>query len=520
MSRVTDDRVTPVSLWQPQAADILFLVIVLLALRLGQSALLNDPGTPWHIRVGQDVWRHGPPTTDTYSYTRGGEHWVSQSWLFDAVLVVIYEHWSWNGVVVASAIMLGWVYRFLFRLVLDAPANIAWSAALTLLAAACGAGHWLARPHLVSLLLLVLTFRWCIAFHRSGSVVVWAVPLLMVLWCNVHGAFLAGFVVIACSLVGQIVSPPSAGSVWKRIVVFALVLCVAVAATLLNPYGVGLHAHLGDLLFSSGVRDLIDEWRAPDFQAADARPLEMLLLLAFALFAVGATRLDYFSLLHFIVWIHFALLAVRQVAFAGIIAAPVLAELTGGVWLALRARWNVGFADRWVEELDRRAREWAAEERTARWPLWSIAISVALFGATALNVQVPALGIGTAAPSSARWPWAAMAKLNSEPPSGRLFNDLNWGGFVILNADPPREVFADDRFELYGREFIKQYLDALQYGPGWKKLLEQYDFEFALIRPDVPLARILSESSDWSILHRDGTALLLRRREAIRVTER
>lgn len=504
--------------WQPTAADTIFLVIVLLALRLGQSALLNDPGTPWHIQVGLDVWKSGPPHVDTYSYTRAGESWLSQSWLFDCGLCVLYGRWSWDGIVVASAIVLGWVYRSLFRLVLDAPANVAWAGGLTVLAAACGAGHWLVRPHLLSLGFVVLTVRGCMMYHRTGSRVVWLIPPVMALWCNVHGAFLAGLVILACSLVGQIFTPPRDPQWRKRVVGFSLVLGASLLATLVNPYGTKLHAHLGDLLFSSGVRDLIDEWRAPDFQAADARPLEILLLLLIVLLAVAYHRIAPFSLVHLVAWIHFALLAVRQVAFFGLVAAPVLGELSAGCWPAIRERFGLGFADRWVEEVGRRSEEWAAQERTARWPVYSILISALLFGCVAVGIKVPPLGIGTAHLSPTRWPLTAMDRLNNEPADGPLFNDLNWGGFVILNSRPRRPVFADDRFELYGRKFIREYLDALQYGPSWKELLAQYEFEFVLIRSELPLARVLAESNEWEVLHQDGTAILLKRRNSVRLT--
>jgi hypothetical protein len=400
------------------------------------------------------------------------------------------------------------------------PANIAWSAGLTLLAAACGANHWLARPHLVSLFFFVLTYGWCIRYYRDGDRSAWWIPVVMAVWCNVHGAFLGGLIVIGCSLVGQILSVPR-DVVWrKRILGFSLMFVLSILATLVNPYGPKLHMHLIDLLFSSGVRDLIDEWRAPDFQAADARPLELMLLLGIVLLAVGQRRVTVFSLIHWIVWIHYALVAVRQVAFAAVVVAPVLGELTVDLWPSLRDRFGLGWAGRWIEEIGRRASEWAATERGARWPVWSLVGSAMLLGITAVGASLPAFGIGMARLSPERWPIAAVDALNFEPSYGPVFNDLNWGGYLILQADPPRAVFADDRFELYGRRFIQDYLAALQYGPAWQELLRQYEFEFVLIRPDVPLARVLAESTDWNTVHRDATAVLYRRGPAVRLTSR
>jgi hypothetical protein len=517
MPGVTDDLNARPVWYLPTVADMVFLVVVVVALRLGQTALLNDPGTSWHVKVGLDVWKSGPPRVDTYSYTRGGEPWVSQAWLCDAAMAVLYRAWSWNGIVVASAIVLGLAYWSLFRFVLAAPANIAWAAGLTILAAGCGSAHWLARSHLVSLWFMVLTFRWCVEFHRSGTRAIWAVPVLMAVWSNVHGAFIAGLVVVGCSLVGQIFSVPRDLQWQRRVKGFVFVLVASVAATFVNPYGWKLHAHLGDLLFSSCVRDLIDEWRAPDFQSTESRPLEAMLLLSIVLLAVGRRRIQVFLLLHLIVWIHFALLAVRQVAFAAVIAVPVLAELTIELWPALRDQFGLGTRFRWVEDFGRRAGEWATLERAARWAVWTGVFAAAFVALTAVGISVPALGVGSARFSAARWPIAAVDRLNGEPVEGRLFHDLNWGGYLILHTDPPRPVFTDDRFELYGRPFLEQYLDALQYGAGWDELDDRYQFELVLIRPDVPLARALGESPAWEVLHADRVAILFRRRPAQRL---
>ncbi len=514
---VTDDSGSHVAWYQPSVADLIFLAVVFLALQLGQTELLNDPGTGWHIQVGRAVWQSGPPHVDSFSFTRNGTPWISQHWLCDALFSWLYDAASWNGLVIASALVLGWVYRSLFRVILASGANVAWAAVLTMLAAGCAAPHWLARPHLLSLWFLVLTFHWCCEYFRSGSRIIWLAAPLFALWCNVHGGFLAGLIVIGCSLMGQVLSGPRDDQWRRRLAGFAAVLAVAVAATLANPYGWHLHTHLGKLLFTSQVRDLIDEWRSPDFQLAESRPLEVLLLLTLVLLAIARRRVDLFSLLHIVVWIHFSLSAVRQVAFAALIVTPLLAGLTPELGIALRERFAPGGWFRWIESLGARARAWTESERAAHWPVWPVAASVLLVLAISFGFRVPALGIGTARLSPVRWPIAAVERLNEEPSTGPLFHDLNWGGYLLLATDPLRPVFADDRFELYGREFLVEYLEALQNGPAWKRLLERYEFEHVLIRPDLPLARKLRESPDWEAIHADPIAVLFQKRSSMRL---
>src|SRR5206468_2353145 len=116
---------------------------------------------------------------------------------------------------------------------------------------------------------------------------------------------------------------------------------------------------------------------------------------------------------------------------------------------------------------------------------------------------LPGLGIGLATLSTSRWPVAAVQRLAEEPNEQPLFHDLNWGGYLILNSEPRRAVFADDRFELYGREFLLEYMDALQYGRSWPKLLERYEFGHVLVGPETPLARVLRESPDWEVVFED-----------------
>jgi hypothetical protein len=507
---VTDDRDRRPAWYVPSVADLVFVVVALVALRRG-SDLLNDPGTPWHIRVGQHVLESGPPHTDTFSFTRAGEPWLSQAWLCDAVLAWLYDRWSWNGVVVAAVLVLAWTYRELFRAALGGGSNVAWSVALTLLAAAAGASHWLVRSHLVSLLFFLCTLRWCLAYHRTGSRWVWAIPPLVALWSNVHGGFLAGLIVVGCSIVGHALTGPRDATYRRRLFGLAAVLVLASIATLVNPYGWTLHAHLRGILITTNIRDLIDEWRAPDFQSPDARPFELLLLWTLIFLATGWRRISWFSLIHLVVWFHFAIGAVRQVAFAAIAAVIVLAELTPDWWRALRDQFGLSGSPAWFDRLASRVDEWTVEERSAQWPVWSCAVSFLLVAATLLRMSVPALGIGMARPSESRWPIAAVAELAREPATAPLFHDLNWGGYLILHTDRP--VFIDDRFELYRRDFLVAYLDALQAGPAWSALDSRYRFQHALIRPDVPLARMLRESADWEVAYEDTTAVLLRRKQ-------
>ena len=40
-----------------------------------------DPGSLWHIKVGDIILNQGMPQTDPFSYTFEGQKWVPQQWV-------------------------------------------------------------------------------------------------------------------------------------------------------------------------------------------------------------------------------------------------------------------------------------------------------------------------------------------------------------------------------------------------------------------------------------------------------
>src|SRR5262249_53930608 len=80
--------------------------------------------------------------------------------------------------------------------------------------------------------------------------------------------------------------------------------------------------------------------------------------------------------------------------------------------------------------------------------------------------------------------------------------------------DPPRPAFVDDRFELFGRGAILEYIDALQGGPGWDVLRDRERIDLVWVRPDRGLAQRLAQDPRWRVLHRDPVSVLFKRADS------
>jgi hypothetical protein len=107
-----------------------------------------------------------------------------------------------------------------------------------------------------------------------------------------------------------------------------------------------------------------------------------------------------------------------------------------------------------------------------------------------------------------KWPFSALAALNRQPPSSHLFHEQDWGGLIAAKCQPVRPSYVDDRFELFGKDAILEYVDALTGGPVWDKVRDRDQIDLVWVKPDRGLARRLIGDPGWNVLYRDAQSVL------------
>ena len=96
-----------------------------------------------------------------------------------------------------------------------------------------------------------------------------------------------------------------------------------------------------------------------------------------------------------------------------------------------------------------------------------------------------------------------------------IFAPDSWGGYLIYRLYPRNKVFVDDRHDLYGKEFFKDYLKAIRLAPDWDKFLNDKHVNWALLPAESSLANMLQETSRWDLVYQDGTSVLLERKQLL-----
>ena len=93
-----------------------------------------------------------------------------------------------------------------------------------------------------------------------------------------------------------------------------------------------------------------------------------------------------------------------------------------------------------------------------------------------------------------------------------IFSLDYWGGYLIYRLYPETKVVVDDRHDLYGDQFIKDYLKIVLIQPTWERELDQMHTDWVLVPRWSSLANMLRLTPGWTTVHEDGTAALFHRR--------
>jgi hypothetical protein len=476
----------------PAPGDVVFGIVLVTILIGGRHALLNDPGTPWHVRLGREILATGAvPRCDTLTFTRDHASWVDQSWAFDVLLAVVFDRWGWSAPIALAALGLAGLYGAMTRGLIGDGVSPVVAVVVAVLMVSIGAIHFLIRPHLFTFAFVYLSLRACQRQHTRGGWAVALVPIYTALLANLHGGFVALPVIVVTAGLGHAISGDWDAARARNVFKFGLAALACGIAGLANPYGFGLYRHVGHLLVSSGVTNLIIEYQPPAFGKPEAEVLEWALLALVALPAVSSRRVERYQLCHLLVWLHLALTSVRNAPLFALAAAPALATLIEGLPLAVRNHWR---------RADRHLFVPAA--------------------ATCLLLVLVMAGVKLGGWDHKKWPLEALNTLNRQPASARLFHEQDWGGLIAAECQPLRPTYLDDRFELFGKPAILEYVDVLSGGPVWDTVRDRDRIDLVWLRPDRGLAKRLLNDPGWSVLYRDKVSILFKRATGGHLTRR
>ena len=485
----------------PSVADLIFVALLASLLFTPLSIkLLGDAGTGWHIRTGQLILAtHAIPRADPFS-SQVNKPWIAWEWLYDVIVGWLDQWAGLNGVVWFTAVVIATVFAALFRLVTRRGTSFLVALLLTLLALSASTIHFLARPHVLSWLFTLIWF-WILDCAKAeiprDSRWLWLLPVLMLVWMNVHGGFLLGFVLLGVFWLGSLwtsltlkesrieesLQKIAAG---KRVRELTLVGLAAAVASLVNPYGWHLHEHIYRYLTNRFLMEHIDEFQSPNFHGIAQRCFLVLLLIVIAALVVNGRKLRFSGILVVLFAVYAGLYASRNIPVSSILLAAIAASLisSGG---------RKGFLHRM-----------AAVDATTRGHLWPILATVATLVIAANAGRVGATVLMEEHFDPERMPVAAVNFVAKAGVKGPVFSPDYWGGYLIYRLYPGNKVAIDDRHDFYGDPWLQSYLRTIHVEPGWEDFLKG---QSCVVLPrKAALTEILRKTPEWMAVYSDDVA--------------
>ncbi|MEO8593088.1 MAG: hypothetical protein ABI759_07195 [Candidatus Solibacter sp.] len=430
----------------------------------GYRQLFRDSDSGWHIRTGEAILATGSlPRTDPYSFTRGGQPWFAWEWLADTAMGAFHRAAGLKGVAFFYAVAIAAGVWLWFRLHRALHGNFLLACGMApLLLSTCNI-HWLARPHILSWIFLLLA-----VFPRKPHLAL--VAAATALWANLHASF---FLAPAIALIFALEDR------W-----YLKAAAVAAIAPLLNPYGFQLYVHVFRYLTDGELLSRIGEFQSFDFHSAGSGQILAAVLLGVVGGSLALTQKR---------WSHFALsILITAMALRSARALPLAALLLLPIANSAITQWLRGIP--------------AAHAFLAYGDNLSLQDVRVRGFAPAIVVLV---GAWFLMPPGAfprdHFPVDAYPHI---PPGARLFAPDKFGGYLIYRSSGTLKVFFDGRSDLYGAEFLKRYSRLVQVRPGWQDYWNSFRFTHALLPVDAPLLPALQQAG-WQTVYQDKTAILL-----------
>ena len=436
----------------------------------------------WYLRLGQDILRQGAiPAVDTYSFTQAGMPFFYQSWLAAVLFWKVYQSGGFLLTFFVRGLIIAITYAFVWLTAREVGAGPKLASLLTLIAALAGSSNWAFRPQLFTYPLFVIALFVLQRWARGENKGLWTLPILALLWVNLHGSFPLLFILVFFAIIW------GSGDRKK----LAIVLGLSVLAIFINPHGIKTIGYVQNML-SSRSNQFSVEW-APMVNRGWQANLFFAWLLFFALFvSLSSRKLSPLDWAYFLSFGWLALSGVRYVIWFLFILVVLSASLISGL--------KPNFLERPAQRENTRLNGF-------------IAGLLLLLPLIALPGIRDTWWSGAPPPYTGANPIDATNWLREHPEiDGPLFSDFSHSSYLIF-ALPSRPVWIDPRFELYPPEQWRNYSQIASASAHWQTLLDEEGIGLVMLSTggEPELINAMRESGQWCEDYQDEAAVIFQR---------
>jgi hypothetical protein len=466
------------------AGNLTVFFLLLFPAVSGLRGKIQDYDLWWHLAEGRwIVENRAVPATDVFSYTAVGRPWLAYSWLAEVLFHGLVGRFGLASLLWLQAIVAVLTVAFVYGACRAAGAGRN-AAVLTSAFSALGSSFaWGIRPVIFTLLFFAV-FVGALQRESREHRLLWLAPLVVALWANLHVLFIGGVALVAFAALCRTIDGRPSRLLW-------IAAALSLLASLANPYGWHLLGQVWTMARQAAVAPEVGEFQSPNFRGVLALPFFAFLLPSVTVLALSRERLTVFELGTYLGSLALGLAMQRNMALFAILGAPAVARRLDGLLPAAAPR----------------------RSREDRFRLQIVNLSLLAWGLLYAASVAPRSSRWSDVVEAGRFPVAATDFVAARYPGAHLFNDFDWGGYLIYRLYPSTRVSIDGRTQVY-ESVLREYMRTWFLAPGWESFLEECDPEVVVWPAEAPLASMLRRLPQWQVVFEDDTAVVFHRLRA------
>jgi len=510
----------------------LFFAPFLVLIGLGYFVTFNslDPDFGWHLKTGQLILERGVPKTDWYSFTIPDFPWIDHEWLTEVLIYKIYSIFGFQALLLFFLVISVFAFIILIK-----PKSFWFYLLPVVLGFLAILGFLGVRPQFVSILFIAILWKVLNEFldysppkdgssrytgssrvpttlqahptqgrelplRRSASrpdpkketpatlkrnifLPIYFLPLLFLIWVNLHGGFFAGLFILFLILILEIFKKTFLFKKLialpffqeqnykkqpiKKISILCIVFVFSFLITLINPYGIRIYEEVFRTIGDPYLRFHIAEWLPLFFGTPYQHFIILYLVLFLGLLIPLRKKIEFGKLILLAVFLASSFLNQRHFVIFVILSIPVFAE-------------TIYFFQKEIQKEKLKALFPGFKKEIIFYFLLGFILILSSLGFYPLLKGVFLEDI------SSDYPQEALPFLKTLPLSENLFNEYGWGGYLIWKA-PERKLFIDGRMPSWrkdGQFVFGDYVKIMEVKEGFQELLDRYDIKIMLLRND------------------------------------
>ncbi len=235
--------------------------------------ITGDDDVFWHLATGRYIIQAGHvPSTDIFGYMTQGQQWMPFEWGWDVITYSIYTFSGYTGLSVFRTLLLMAVFLIFYYLLQKFKVSNTFSIAALLVLAFGMIDRLTPRPHLMSylffalLIYIICEFRY---FNRGNRKVLYLIPVIFLLWANLHMGIIAGGFLMALFFLSELAGAykpgnnPSVPPLERRDLIFLFsILAVSALMMLVNPNFLQTYIYAYEHT-KMKMLETVNEWMSP-----------------------------------------------------------------------------------------------------------------------------------------------------------------------------------------------------------------------------------------------------------------